>query len=304
MPSTHRSVHEPVLGTRLTLRIDADDATAATRAEHVALDTCDALEAELSAYRSSSGWSRWRRGELADATPDVEALLALSAQWHRRSGGAFNPLAGVVRARWLAAEEAGRPPTDDELAALAASICELPFTARADGGIERTGDCTQLDLHAIAKGWVVDRALAAALAVDGVRAALVNLGGDIGWSGPGTVTVAIEDPRAPHDNAPPLARTALNAGGLATGSGARRPLVIGGRRYSHVLDPRTGQPVQHTLSATAMAPTCAAADALATAAGVLLPHEALALADGFADTAVFVLDAEGQTWASTRWPGV
>ncbi len=303
MLSTHRSVHEPVLGTRLTLRIDADDAADAARAEQAVLDTCDALEAGLSAYRSTSDWSRWRRGELAEATADITALLALSADWHRRSGGAFNPQAGAARARWLAAERAGHPPADAELAALAASIRELPFVVRADGGIDRTGDCTQLDLHALAKGWVVDRAVAAAVAVEGVSAVLVNLGGDLRRSGPGEVQVAIEDPRTPFDNAPPLTRTVLAEGGLATGSGARRPLVVDGRRYSHVLDPRTGQPVQHTLSATAIAPTCTEADALATAAGVLQPQEALALAEGIPDAAVFVLDAAGRTWASERWPG-
>lgn len=305
MPSTHRSVHEPVLGTRLTLRIDADDATDAARAEQAVLDKmCDALEAGLSAYRSTSDWSRWRRGELAEATADITALLALSAHWHRRSGGAFNPQVGrPVQPRWLAAERAGHPPADVELAALAASIRELPFVVRADGGIDRTGDCTQLDLHALAKGWVVDRAVAAAVAVEGVSAVLVNLGGDLRRSGPGEVQVAIEDPRTPFDNAPPLTRTVLAEGGLATAAGRVAHWWSTAAATAMCSTRGPGSPCSTRSLPRRLHRPAPRRTVPATAAGVLQPQEALALAEGIPDAAVFVLDAAGRTWASERWPG-
>lgn len=302
VPNTWASVHEPVLGTRLSLRIGADHADAAAAAELAVLSTCDRLEAVLSAYRPSSPWNRWRRGELDDAPTEVAAVLALAADWFGRSDGAFNPQAGVLRARWLNAADEGKPPTTAEMAELAASIAVLPYTITRDGDVVRRASCEHLDLHAIAKGWVVDRAVEAGFVTPGVTHVTVNLGGDLRHVGEGTVTVGIDDPRTPYDNAQPLARVALSNSALATGSGARRPFHVGGVRYTHVLDPRTGMPAQHVLSATAIAPTCADADAMATVAGVLAPNDARHRADHLEGCAVTVLDAGGRTWASLRWP--
>lgn len=294
------SSHEPVLGTRLALRVTAVDGAAAAAAEEAVLAVCSRLEAVLSAYRPDSEWSRWRRGELAEAGPEITELLRLAAHWHRVSRGAFNPQAGVLRERWLAAEHDQQVPNADELAALAATLRPLPY-AVTDDGIDRTGDCSRLDLHALAKGWIVDRAAAVAMTTPGIEAVVVNAGGDLVHRGTGEVLVGIEDPRRPFDNVPPLTRVHLANAGLATGSGARRPVRIGGRRLSHVIDPRTGAPVEHILSASVIAPDCATADALATTVGVLPVDEGLTLADATDGAACLLLTAGGESLRTERW---
>ena len=188
------------------------------------------------------------------------------------------------------------------MAALAAGITDLPYQVTDDGRVERHGDCSHLDLHAIAKGWVADRAAAVALAVDGVSDVVVNLGGDLRHAGDGDLTVRIEDPRTPWDNAPPLATVQVGEGGVATGSGARRPMQVGAMAYSHVLDPRTGQPVAHTSSATVLAADAATADVLATVTGVLQPDAAVAWIETVDGAAVLLLDHNGRVRASNRWP--
>lgn len=309
----HTGVYEPLLGTRVSIGVRAHDDERARAGEAAALAECERLEALLSAYRATSAWSRWRGGDDSAVTAEVVQLLALAAHWHRASGGAFNPAAGVLRDLWQRATANGAAPTEQALAAAVDAIAVLPYrivgTDRRGEGpqVERIGDCAYLDLHAIAKGYIVDRALAAALAVDGVSEVLVNAGGDLAHRGGAPLVVGIEDPRRPYDNAPPLTRVPLGDGGLAAGSGARRPLVVAGRRHSHVLDPRTGHPVQHTLAATVIAPDACTADAAATVVGVLTVAEALAWcdapdADGTNGVACHLLAAGGSEHVSAHWP--
>lgn len=271
----------------------------ADAAEAVVIDEMDRLEGVLSAYRPDSEWSRWRRGDLAHAGPEISAVLTLAAHWWQISDGAFNPLAGVLRARWQRAVEEQIAPTDGELAALAASITELPYEVH-DGAPIRTGDCSQLDVHAIAKGWIVDRAAALGAAMSGVHEVLLNAGGDLLHRGTGEVSVGIEDPRRPFDNAAPLARVRVGNAGLATSGDAHRPMTVGGHARSHVLDPRNGQPVAHARSATVIAHDAATADVLATIVSVLPTEEALSAADHH-DAAVLLVQPDGRTHHNTRW---
>ncbi len=294
------SVHEPLLGTRVTLRLRAVDEVGARAAEHAAIGEIERLEALLSAYRPDSEWSRWRRGEHAAAGPEVRAVLALAALWHERTGGAFNPQAGVLRERWLRAVAEQRVPSREELASLAGGIARLPYAIEGDR-VERVGECGRLDLHAIAKGWIVDRAAAVAAACPGIHEVLLNAGGDLVHRGDGEAVAGIEDPRRPFDNVAPMARVRVANAGLATGSAARRPYRIGARTFNHTLDPATGQPTDHVRSASVVAPDAATADALATAVAVLPIADGLQLTDATAGAGCLLLDADGQLWRNERW---
>ncbi|HOB06218.1 MAG TPA: FAD:protein FMN transferase [Propionibacteriaceae bacterium] len=128
------------------------------------------------------------------------------------------------------------------------------------GGALDAGLPPDLDLDAIAKGYIVDRA-AVAVATAGAWSVLVNIGGDLVHQGPVPVEVGIEDPRTPYDNAPPLTTVKLAGRALATSGIARRG--------QHIRDPRTGQPSTATLSVTVIADSALVADALATVTGVL-----------------------------------
>ncbi|MEI7547276.1 MAG: FAD:protein FMN transferase [Actinomycetota bacterium] len=297
----HSAVHEPLLGTRVTIRLRATDARVAEAAERAVVAEIERLESVLSAYRTDSEWSRWRRGELDRPGPEIVALLEFAAHWHSIGGGAFNPLVGVLRARWLRAVHEQVLPSPDEMVELAAGIVDLPYRV-VGGAVERTGDCALVDLHAIAKGWIVDRAVRVAVERAGVREVVVNAGGDLLHRGPAAITVGIEDPRRSFDNVPPLTSVVVRDAGVASSSGARRPLRIGDTKLSHVLDPCTGWPVEHTLAATAIAPDAATADVLATITGVLPIATALHFADSLPGVCCLLLDGAGAIHASARWP--
>jgi len=122
----------------------------------------------------------------------------------------------------------------------------------------------ELDFGGFGKEYAVDRA-AAILQEHEVQHALVNLGGDIHALGEGEPwQIAIERPRPNGEG--PLATISLSRGGLATSGDYERYFEQDGKRYCHILDPRTGWPVAHWQSVTVVAANTTAAGAMATVA--------------------------------------
>ena len=138
---------------------------------------------------------------------------------------------------------------------------------------------SRLDLGGIAKGYAIDRAVAA-LRTRGVPAALIDLGGNIGVLGrpPGERpwAVGIQHPRG-NDL---IGLLQFRDGAIATSGDYDRYFEVQGQRFSHLLDPRTGWPAQGLYSVTVVAPNATAADALSTAAFVLGPDQGMALISG------------------------
>ncbi len=291
------SVHGP-LGTVVDVHVRAADPAAVDRALAVALAEVDRLERVFTAFDDASDLNRWRRGELDPPPPELAVVVDLARSWRDRSGGAFDPAAAELGACWAAAAAEDRLPTEEELTAARAAM------ARTTPDRDHP---PPWNLNALAKGAIVDAAVATALAVDGVRDVVVNAGGDLRHHGAEPVLVGIEDPAHPHDNAPPLVVVALGDGALATSGGARRGWTIAGRWYSHVLDPRSGRPVDHVASASVVAPDAATADVVATVCSVLAPADGVAFVDGLGDglddpaVACFVVEPDGTQHRSRGW---
>ncbi len=305
--ATVTSVHQPVMGTHLELRITARSAEEAHAAEAAILAEAVRLERAFTVFDPASELCRWRSVAAVTAGPELSRLLALAAWWHERSGGAFNPLTGELTDRWHRAEAVHVEPSADELADLAASIAETRFAVSDDGRVHRTGDCRALDLNALAKGHVVDLVVEHALAAFDLERLVVNAGGDLVHRGSAALRLGVEDPHRPYDNVPPLAVLEVAERAVATSGRSRRWFTVGGVRRSRVLDPRTGRPVRHAASATVVAPDAATADVVATVASVLEPAAAVAFVDGLAGdgiaAACLVVTEDGACHPSAGWPG-
>lgn len=286
------------MGTHLRLEVVAGSDGEAAAAEATVVEAAATWEAALSRFRTGSDLDRWRRGLDAAPSQRLVPLLEGARWWQERSGGAFSAVTGAVTDRWRAAEVDGMVPDVGELAALAAGTAAI--------GFDRT-PTLDLDLHALAKGWVVDRLAETAMAAPGVARVVVDAGGDLVHRGVGGALVAVEDPAAPHHGAAPLETLVLADAAVATSGTARRWFEVGGRRWSRVLDPRTARPVTHTSSATVVASDAATADVVATVCSVLAPDDAVRFVDGLAadgiDAACLVVEADATTHRSTRWPG-
>lgn len=303
MSTTRTSDHyEPLLGTVVEIDLELDGVGREPEADVLSTAIAEEmvrLQSILSSVDPDSEFSRWCRSEHSDTSPELAEMLALAADWQRRSQGRFTPAAGRLTRLWRAAELDGREPDPAELAPVVAEIAEARWSV-VDGVAVRLGDTTDCTLNALAKGWIADRALAIATTADGVIAATINAGGDIVTGGRSERHIGIEDPRTPWDNAPPLTTIVLRDAGLATSGGARRGFHIDGVLHSHVLDPRTGRPVDDVASISVVAPTAAEADVLATVLGVEPAADALSEATAMG-LACLVVTADGQVLATEEW---
>jgi FAD:protein FMN transferase len=293
------ATHSSMLGTDVEIRVDADP-EAALAADAAAVAEFERLGTVFSIYDESSELSRWRRGDLDECSAELTAVLAAAEAWHAASGGAFHPAIQPLQLRWQHAAAEDVLPDPVELAELAASCATLPFAA-ADGRIERTADCSGVDLNAIAKGYIVDRAAAIAFAVPGVDAAMISAGGDLRHLGKGSVLVGIEDPAALFEGTDPRWRVQLAQAGLSTSGVGKRGFRVAGQSFARLIDPRTGWPVSRTTSASVVAPDAMTADVLSTVLGVLAPEEALSRAEA-EGWACLLVGADGVERMSLTWP--
>jgi FAD:protein FMN transferase len=156
-------------------------------------------------------------------------------------------------------------------------------------------------LNSFAKSYVIERAARVGSAIPGVSGLMVNVGGDLVVRGRMTRTVGVADPRAAADNAAPLVRLDIRNRAVATSGGYHRGVEIGGRHYSHIVDPRTGRSTGHVLGATVVARRAVDAGALATAFCVLSPDESAALASTRPDVEFMLMLADGSVIESQGW---
>ncbi|MEY4385038.1 MAG: hypothetical protein RLY20_321, partial [Verrucomicrobiota bacterium] len=160
---------------------------------------------------------------------------------------------------------------------------------------------TPLSLNSIGKGYIIGKASDAALKVAGVTGVVVNIGGDLCVRGDLAEPVELVNPRDDAENAPRIARITVHEMAVATSGDYRRGVDIAARHYSHIIDPRTGQPAEQVISATVIAPVPADANALATAFCVLAPEESLRLAAALPNIDCLLITKEGKRVASRGW---
>lgn len=305
MGATWTSIHEPLLGTRVELRISTEvGPSAAERTSEAVVSEMRRLQRVFTLFDEASELVRWRTGSLAQPGPELGEVLRLALHWQQRSGGAFNVAGGALSTLWRSAEREGRLPDRNGLAAACARIVDPPYLAHAGGKIEARGDCSGVDLNALAKGWIADRGAAIGIDRAGIDAVVVNAGGDIAHRGAGAVVVGIENPLEPYDNAAPLAVVRLSNGGIATSGSVRRGFEVAGRWFGHVLDARTGMPVDSLVSVTVVAPDAATADVAATVASVLGHSDGLDFVDVLDDVECLMVDPAGRQWCSSGWDAI
>ncbi len=299
----HMARHERVLGTSLELQLLADTPAAGGAAEAAVIAEIGRLEAIFSAYRADSELCRWQQTHAAPTpvSPELAAVLRAAEHWRRWTGGAFHPAAEALTRLWRQGAEREETPGGDALRQVVTDLREPLWEVDAARLTARRRTRLPVTLNAIAKGYIIDAACGAAMRQPGVRAALVNIGGDIRHAGARPVMATVTDPFAPQDNAPPLTAVWMRDQGLATSGGYHRGFRIGRRWHSHLIDPRTGRPAQDVVSASVIADSAERADVLATAFCVMRPDESLRLADSLPGVGVLIVTRKRQTHSNALW---
>jgi thiamine biosynthesis lipoprotein len=246
------------------------------------LDIVDGLEQQMSVFRDDSEISELNLAAF-DQPVEVETrlfeLLALGAQLNCDTGGAYDLTAGPLSRIWGFYQRAGRVPTEDELTEAMSRVgtekLELDLDRRT---VHFRTSGMEINLGSIGKGYALDRA-SEIMARHVINDYLLHGGqssvlarGSRGRFNSAEIAkregwwIGLRHPLRPNQR---MAEVRVLNRALATSGSAVQFFMHEGRRYGHILDPRTGSPAESSLSATVLAPTAAMADAISTACYVL-----------------------------------
>jgi thiamine biosynthesis lipoprotein len=269
-PSLHQR-EAFVFGTRVEVSVWGESADKAQQALAAVLAEFDRLHRMLHAWQPSELTrlnAAIARGERDIAvSPELTFILQGAAAIAAQSDQLFNPSIGGLVALWGFHSDEFKPllPDPAALEALVKARPRMTDLAIADNRVSSANRSVQLDLGGYAKGYALDRA-AAILREMGVRNALINIGGNVmalGDKSGQPWRVGIQHPRA----AAPLATLELHDGeAVGTSGDYQRYFEAAGRRYCHLLDPRSGRPAEGAQAVTVLITPRAGAGALSDAA--------------------------------------
>jgi thiamine biosynthesis lipoprotein len=225
------------------------------------------IEARYSRYRADSELTRINVAAAAGASIAVDAetagLIAYAKACFSKTGGVFDISSGLLRAAWDFSIR--RLPDQCHIDALLPRI-GLDQVGLTNGTLNFSRAGMELDFGGLGKEYAADRAAEVCIGL-GARHGFIDLAGDVRVIGPqpdGTPwQIGIRHPRDPAIVA---AQIELTEGAIATSGDYERFIEVDGRRYCHILDPRTGWPAQGMCSVTVIAECCLVAGSLSTAA--------------------------------------
>ena len=236
------------------------------------------LEGIFSVYLKGSELSK-----LNMALPDVPTnvsvdlydVLKLSRKWFLISEGLFDPTVAPLVNLWKKASKEKTLPSEESIKDKL-KIVGFDKIGLVDGEVVFKRSGMKIDLGAIAKGYIADR-LADNLRVRDVDAGFVDAGGDIRIFGDKPFVVGIKNPISEEI----IKKVSCMNGGIVTSGNYARFSVIDGRNFSHIVNPKTGWPLENAslMSVTALAPDAVSADALATSLMVMGEGSAKGLID-------------------------
>ena len=231
--------------------------------------------------------------------PELAQILGTRSGIRGSRGGSFDVTVGPLVALWTHAGETGVAPSAESIAQARARVGADQI--QVDGSraaLARPG--VSVDLGGVAKGWALDRMLPL-LRARGIDHALLDFGQSSVWAlgappgSPGWRLLA----RGPDDGA--LGVLTLSNQALSISGSLGQWVEIGGRRYGHVLDPRSGLPLERRRQALVVAPDAALAEALSKALLILGEQEGIALVGAQPGCEGLLVDADGGSWETPGW---
>jgi thiamine biosynthesis lipoprotein len=229
------------------------DQSSLREASAAALDEVDRIDKLMSHYKKDSELSRVNREATkapVKVDPELFDFIAECLRYSLESEGAFDITVGPLMKAWGFFRGEGRMPNETELARARNSIgYQHVILNRKDGTIYFDKAGVEIDLGGIAKGYAVDRAVAV-LKQHGVTSALVSAGGSTTYAlgappGKPAWEIEIQDPIEPQKIA---TKVRLKDQALSVSGSYEKFFELNGKRYSHIMNPRTGLPVQGVLS--------------------------------------------------------
>ena len=295
-----------IMGTFAEVSIYSNDEKTAGKAVEEALNEMERMDRIMSNYRNDSELSQLNSKAAKSPVPCKGELLDVIEQslyYSELSGGAFDITVSPIVTIWGFFNEKWQVPSDKEIERLLPAVSYKNIIINKGNDPKKPDTIsfknpqTQVDLGAIGKGYAVDKAFTIVKKY-GIQNACINLGGNMYVLGtpPGKDAwkVGVQHPRNRNEI---LGYLELKDEATATSGDYERFFEIKGKRYTHIIDPRTGRPVSDTIAVTVVAPTGTQVDALSTSVFVLGPEKGLALIKKIpgADALIIYKGKDGKT---------
>lgn len=299
----------PEMGSPFRIVIYSSSTNAAQGSANAAFDRIQQLNDIMSDYDSDSEVSRLSQtsgsGTPVRVSPDLWAVLWRAQQLAKVSHGAFDVTVGPEVNLWRYARRRGELPDPARLARARRAVgYEKMLLDPVRHTVWLQAPNMRLDLGGIAKGYAVAQAMVT-LSRLGIQSALISGGGDMEMSGapPGKKGWRVELPPLDTSNAPPARFLEVANVGVSTSGDLFQRLDLNGKRYSHIIDPRTGQALTDHSLVTVIARDDFTADGLTKVASVLPPRDALGIIRTTRGVAVRIVRQPGRKIEIYQSPG-
>jgi len=302
-PTSHAeadSGHRLVMGTLARVVAVAPDMRTAKQSIKAAFAEINKVDKLMSDYKSESEISQVNRDAFRQAvkiSKSTYEVLQKAVEFSRLSGGAFDVTVGPLVQLWRLAAEANSVPTDTQLEQARSKVGYEKLILDANQTSVRFAvDGMKLDLGGIAKGYAIDKAVEA-MQKCGALGAMVDIGGDIRCFGTPSRgkkewLIGLQDPneaKEPISTGKPLLVLKLKNAAIATSGNYRRFSLVKGKKYSHIINRKSGTATESLSSVTIIAKRALDADALATAVSVMGSEKGLALIEKIPNTEAILI---------------
>ena len=296
------------MGAEAHLTAWTTDEAGVVAAFNVVFTELERLESLMTVWREDSDISRLNRAAGSKPIalhPDVIDVLGTARRASDWTGGAFDVTFGALSGIWkFDHDQDDRIPTPEQIAE------RLPFVGYQGLEIDesaRTAVLTRAGMRAhlggIGKGFAVERA-ATILRARGFHDFMIQFGGDLyvgGTRGDRSWRLGIRDPRGPAERS--FAAIDLTNSAFSTSGDYERFFIRNGKRYHHILDPRTGEPARGCRSVTIVAKSATLADALSTGVFVLGPQAGMELIERLPDVEGVIVGEDNRVLVSSGLQG-
>jgi len=293
------SGHRLVMGTFARVVAVAADAKVADKAIEAALAEIERVDKLMSDYKSDSEIGQVNKDGFNRAVPVSEPtfeVLQRSIEFSKLTGGAFDITIGPLVDLWRSAKKKGVTPSQEEIAQAKSRVgFENLILNGKDRTVKFAVASMRLDLGGIAKGYAVDKAIEA-MQQAGAIGGMVDIGGDLRCfgkppKGRSKWSIALQNPNVNKntDESDLLLVLKLDNAAVATSGDYQQFVLIEGKRYSHIINRRTGTSAEGLSSVTIITDSATDADALATAVSVMGVEKGLALVEKMPNAEAIVI---------------
>ncbi|MCZ6704118.1 MAG: FAD:protein FMN transferase [Ignavibacteria bacterium] len=284
-----------LLGTVVEIRVKDKDSKKAETAIEKSFREIKRIDDLFSTYnRNSPVWKlNHNQDTLINVDPEIFSLMVLCDSIYNLTYGSFDVSLNKLLATWGFDGDDPTLPADDKLRSTLLNSGWNNIELLEENSFNRTAG-TELNFGAIAKGYAIDKAVIVLKNI-GINDALVNAGGEIKTIGNNWI-IGIQHPREPNQVIETITPGEMS---VATSGDYEKHFIVDGKRYHHILNPKTGYPADSLISVTVLNKSCTIADALATAVFVLGLSRGLELIENLPETEVMIIDNQmNKTYSS------